>query len=364
MSILSLRRRTAPVLAALAGVFLSACGGNDRTVTAHPSTAEARRQALGSEGDASNALDSLMRSCLAHHVGQGMSPQQALRHCVTVSTRQLADGLAQPMAESVVRLAKTFVPASVSANCKAGDPALSTDPWAGYSDEELSAEMEYAKSQRNEAAAAGDKAGETAWHEAAMELFYELEWRVHEGQPDGGAEPWFWGDANKPQRAQRTSGQSTCALVVDQAVQLLMECSRVGWKSPSCDVLSSRLQGCPDPRLAYVDPELGALACRQPVDPELVRQAWELECQKLTHGDVCGLQKTPDGSTPAYPYESTADLCRSPLARQEGEGCFAELPTPELNVPGVSDIVLFAWPKFGGPPIVLGGPKPLPCKVC
>lgn len=165
--------------------------------------------------------------------------------------------------------------------------------------------------------------------------------------------------------AHRTSPEADCAQALAQAQEFLRECQRTGWKTGACQVFAARAKGCPDPRLAYVDPGAG-YACGESADPKLVAEAYAKRCEQL-------VRPGPDGSNPCRPktpefdvraIKGLKDLCNDPKAYHTGEGCVVELVVPgpaRLGLgPTVEEVIAIATNKFGGPIFVLPKPPPVP----
>jgi hypothetical protein len=293
----------------------------------------------------------MMRSCIAQYVGQGMSPMMALRQCVLRGTQLMQAGLQQPIADTVLAFANGFEPPSVQTVCGAGNPQIADSTWSGYTMDQLAQELTYAKDQRDMAATQGDKAAEAQWAADVQEI-----WEAMEALEADGGVPI-------PETTNRQGPAGTCSDVATQVRETLLECSRRGWKDGACSVLASRMSKCPDPRQAYVDPSLGGLACQQSPDPEDVRKAWELECQSRTNGDVCGPIKTPDGAV-VHPSDVPDEICAHPQAYVDGDACVVPLPAPKTPGASLDDMLLFVFKNFGGPIVVLGGPKGPACPRC
>ncbi len=171
---------------------------------------------------------------------------------------------------------------------------------------------------------------------------------------------------------QRTDPESVCLQALVQAQAFLRECQRTGWKTGACQVFQARVNRCPDPRLAYVDPGAG-YACGESLDPKLVAEAYAKKCEQLT-------RPGPDGRNPCRPQapegdaraiKGAKDLCNDPKAYHTGEGCVAELlvPSPAGFQRGgsVQEVIAIATTRLGGPVFVLpkpapapGGPQPMP----
>lgn len=165
--------------------------------------------------------------------------------------------------------------------------------------------------------------------------------------------------------AHRTSPEADCAQALAQAQEFLRECQRTGWKTGACQVFAARAKGCPDPRLAYVDPGAG-YACGESADPKLVAEAYAKRCEQL-------VRPGPDGSNPCRPktpefdvraIKGVKDLCNDPKAYHTGEGCVVELVVPGPARLGlgstVEEVIAIATNKFGGPIFVLPKPPPTP----
>jgi hypothetical protein len=164
---------------------------------------------------------------------------------------------------------------------------------------------------------------------------------------------------------QRTSPEADCAQAVAQAQEFLRECHRTGWKTGACQVFAARAKGCPDPRLAYVDPGAG-YACGESADPKLVAEAYAKRCEQLvrprTDGSNPCRPKTPEFDVRAI--KGVKDLCNDPKAYHTGEGCVVELVVPGPARLGlgstVEEVITIATNKFGGPIFVLPKPPPVP----
>lgn len=347
------------VLAALAvAATLVACGGGADPM-AGPAAALPSKRVLADTAEDSGSLSSLMRACIVQNLAQGLSPAMASRLCAIRATPWLEAGLSRPISPAVAAFAEGFDPASVQVACGAGNPQISEGFWSGYSTDQLKQELDYAKGQRDQAAAEGDRAAEAQWAQDVQEIWAELEERdAQQSQPVTEVNNLDDLDAGKRQGAG-----GACHQVSTQARETLLECSRVAWASGPCTVLAARLTGCPDPRLAYVDPAQGGLACQQAVDPEPVRKAWEQECESRTNGDVCGPKKTPDGAV-VHPSDDPNDVCANPRAWVDGDTCVVQLPPPEVPRTSLDDLLLFAFKNFGGPVITLGGTKGPACPKC
>lgn len=165
--------------------------------------------------------------------------------------------------------------------------------------------------------------------------------------------------------AQRTSPEADCAQAVARMQEFLRECQRTGWKTGACQVFAARAKGCPDPRLAYVDPGAG-YACGEAADPKLVAEAYARRCEAL-------VRPGPDGRNPCRPQaaqldarqlQGVKDLCNDPKAYHTGEGCVVELtaPSPAGFQRGgtVQEVIAIATSRFGGPIFVLPKPAPIP----
>jgi hypothetical protein len=161
-----------------------------------------------------------------------------------------------------------------------------------------------------------------------------------------------------------TSPEAVCAQAVAQAQEFLRECQRTAWKTGACQVFQARMNRCPDPRLAYVDPGAG-YACGESPDPKLVAEAYARRCEQLA-------RPGPDGRNPCRPQTPTGDplvikgvkdLCNDPLAYHTGDGCVAPLvvPSPASLLGGsVQEVIVIATTRFGGPIFVLPKPAPVP----
>lgn len=162
-----------------------------------------------------------------------------------------------------------------------------------------------------------------------------------------------------------TSPESVCVQALAQAQEFLRECQRTGWKTGACQTFQAREKGCPDPRLAYVDPGAG-YACGDGPDPKLVAEAYARRCEQL-------VRFGPDGSNPCRPkapeldvraIKGVKDLCNDPKAYHTGEGCVVELvaPSPAGFQRGgtVQEVITIATSRLGGPIFVLPKPAPAP----
>ena len=193
-------------------------------------------------------------------------------------------------------------------------------------------------------------------------------------------EPKPAGDFNAPDGgtavARPVGGESPCDQALQAAREVLGECMRSGWRSPDCQSLAAKMNGCPDPSLIYVDPDAG-YTCRQTIDPKTIKDAWVARCQEL-------MRPVPGGPDPCEPpsvdqlgrYIGTRNpnvQCKNPYALYDpGQSdCYAEL-TIQDTAPNLQKLYVWALNKFGGPIVVFptkaddggrpptGGPKPDP----
>lgn len=175
-----------------------------------------------------------------------------------------------------------------------------------------------------------------------------------------------------PKGSSHTAEDSICEAVLTSARETLRECNRTGWKPAQCQQLHAKMNHCPDPTRIYVDPEAG-YECGATIDAKLVIEAWVAGCRSVTTpgpdgSDPCGPPQINDGGQIA---RSDRDLCNNPQAYidEEAAGCIGVLTVDNPVDQSISEIILYALDRFGGPTVVLPlrnppppgvGPEPMP----
>jgi hypothetical protein len=165
-----------------------------------------------------------------------------------------------------------------------------------------------------------------------------------------------------PDNVASTSPDGVCQAVLDNAREFLRECKRVQWKSAACEEFRAKHLGCPDPLIAYVDPEQG-LVCPAPADPAAVIEAWTAKCEQNTTpgpdgGSSC--RKPEPVAAGIFQPQESGDLCNDPQALVTGDSCIVPLEVDDFGQPDVGEVIAMALDRFGGPIFVLPKPNPPP----
>lgn len=177
-------------------------------------------------------------------------------------------------------------------------------------------------------------------------------------------------DPNKKEpgvpNSRPVGGESTCGMVLQSARETLYECNRNGWKTHSCQSLAAKMKHCPDPALIYVDPDAG-YSCGAAMDAEAVKDAWVERCEEI-------VKYGPGSDNPCKPPKvfgngryvdgNSNDICSDPRAMVE-PASGACIGTLEVKTPfgqtTIEELIVLALDKIGGPIVVLPlGPKPPP----
>jgi hypothetical protein len=242
--------------------------------------------------------------------------------------------------------------AAVTANCAGGDPRLSED--GGAPD-------------------AGDD-GDFGNYQDADGTIWQCDGSVCVSV----------GDVTEVSREpMRTAGENACTAAVETANILLTECNRRDWKTPSCQQLAAKLNGCLDPRQIFVDPDSGYACGSDKVDPENVKEAFDLACSKVVRGvegsDPCGPPTVIDDGRGWPATTEQEELCRNPFAYTTDDACIVEVSNPTDIEPGADweSVIAVFVKEFGGPgvgtavipglgpiPPPRGGPNCIPGKTC
>lgn len=178
---------------------------------------------------------------------------------------------------------------------------------------------------------------------------------------DPNLETLFAGDADGSTGVARGTDASTCAAVMEVARDLLAECHRTGGKAFACQQLFASVNNCPDPSLIFVDPDAG-YACAPTVDPQLVIDAWQRECEKRATpgpdgGSPCSKPKPSDSGRTMEADEG--DMCQNVFARTvpESDGCIAPMVLDPFGRPDIPGLIVWGQGVLGGPVIVLPLPR-------
>ena len=304
----------APTLSLLAVMAMtSACTPSKATNHHRPVS---RQLALQAVFQGAPTTQKLFMQCVVDTLAQHVPVVLAVEVCNNAMAQELADGMDRPLDDLVGKKAGSFDPASIVANCGGTDPRRADGPaLAGLTVPQLRYQMELWKDVRDSSGDANVSKVASAY---VNNIAAELERRSAAGEdvqnqcsnPDP--------ETGCPGGNSHTTGEeSVCQQVAQTARELLRECTRVGWTGV-CGRLGAKLQHCPDPQYAHVDPEVG-VACETPPDPKQVIDAWSKRCAQLTDGGTaCGGMQAPEGSSPRY-TGGPGGICQDPRAMLDPE---------------------------------------------
>jgi hypothetical protein len=169
----------------------------------------------------------------------------------------------------------------------------------------------------------------------------------------------------------RTASSSDCEMALQEAREFVVECQRTEWRSGDCKRFLARFEGCPDPTLIYVDPEIG-YTCRPKIDPQALRQAAVNHCHQLVRPTVDGpdpcMPPQVDGSA-RYVSGTPNSPCGGPQVLTTGDApCVHAVILRPFGERSMQNIYLWGLNLLGGPIVVFGprdtdprpGPGPSP----
>jgi vacuolar-type H+-ATPase subunit H len=389
-------RRGATVTAVLFAFVLTGC-------PPQPPTQTPLKQKLVAGG---KFAEHTLYACLLNGLAQGLPIKRASDDCATklldASEGGGVGGIPGPIGGH-----DPFDPASVQANCSAGDPARTQthsdapikykssgikgfentsvgggegygygsyggkghkdkdgSEYIGLSKEESEAQkkaaMEEAKKLLKEYLDLAEKANK----ETDPAKKKELEAKAKEADTKyKAAHSEASKDPNKKEPGvpnTRTAPDSICAQTLQAAREILFECNRNGWKTAQCQSLAAKMNHCPDPKYIYLDPEAG-YACGEKIDPQAVKDAWSARCEELVkYGpggtDPCQAPVVNDDGR--YVEGSSNDICRDTRAYVDADSgaCITTLEAKSpsgTGQPSMQELIVWALDKIGGPIVVL-----------